>query len=605
MASAALALARRRPIRRVAFHAIVQRNTSIRDAVPHRTRTDVWLLASLAVAAGVLALSYWRLYYGVDFTDEAYYMAVPLRFAQGARPFIDETTPAQQTAALLLYPIVATYDAVVGVEGIILFGRHLSFLFSCGLASCVYVGIRPFARTSAEAVIPSLVPVAFVPFSLPDPSYNTLGSGFLVAGIFLGLRFVATRQKAFVAAAGLAHGLAVFSYPPLLLPALAFLSTLALMQRDARLRTVATYGLPALVPITVLGLIVVNAGIQNVRSVYASAQRFGERPEGGGVEKVGAVISDVAHLAVHSPLVIAAILTLATCLRFRPAIAFWIAASLPLLVFLRVGARHVSDSLEYVTVYGLSALPLFFFVGRTQPERTVFLVAWPAAFVGGLATAWASANGRISFGLGFAAAPIVTTLLLACLCDRGRRFVALFAGTTVVAALLIMQFGYVYRDGAFSSLGSPIGSGPFAGIHTTSERKRFVEMLTRDLRTLSPSTCEILFYDEFPAGYLLASSRPETNAVFELIVPRAQRVGYRSVLLRYYKAQSRLPDVIVRMTSVPGIALTMPLTRSDPLDRLVAESGAYILTEKRRRYAIYTHRTAGCREAPEHATRPA
>ena len=385
--------------------------------MPELTRNRKSLLASLFVAVAVLGVSYWRLYYGVDFTDEAYYMAVPFRFVQGAEPFIDETTPSQQTAGLLLYPVVAAYDALVGTQAVILFARHLNLLFSCVVAACVFVGLRPFTRTSAEAVIPSLLPIAFVPFSLPDPSYNNLGNGFLVAGIFLGLRYFATRERWWLAAAGVAHGLAVFVYPTLLLPALVFVSTLSLMRRDLSLRVLAGYVGPALVPIAVLGGIVISAGYHNVRAVYGNASDFGQ--QGGGFEKALMVIEYLARLALDSPLVIAAIVILVVCSLIRPAMAYWVAAFFPLLVFIDAGARPGAVSMEYVTMYGLCALPLCLFV-RGEPERTVFLVAWPAAFVGGLATAWTSGNGGIAFGIGFAAAPIVTTLLLACLCERGR-----------------------------------------------------------------------------------------------------------------------------------------------------------------------------------------
>ena len=37
----------------------------------------------------VIIAAYWRLYYSVEFTDEAFYVAIPYRFVLGDRPFID------------------------------------------------------------------------------------------------------------------------------------------------------------------------------------------------------------------------------------------------------------------------------------------------------------------------------------------------------------------------------------------------------------------------------------------------------------------------------------------------------------------------------------
>src|ERR1051326_3846489 len=101
----------------------------------HARPIDRWTLAATAFAVVVLGLTYWRVLYGVDFTDEAYYVAVPLRFVLGARPYIDETTPSQQTAALLMYPFIAAYHAAAGLGGIVLFARSLHFLFACAVAA--------------------------------------------------------------------------------------------------------------------------------------------------------------------------------------------------------------------------------------------------------------------------------------------------------------------------------------------------------------------------------------------------------------------------------------------------------------------------------------
>ncbi len=54
------------------------------------------LLATFVSAA--IALGYWRLFYGVDFTDEAWYVAVPYRFVLGGTPYVDELSVPQTTA---------------------------------------------------------------------------------------------------------------------------------------------------------------------------------------------------------------------------------------------------------------------------------------------------------------------------------------------------------------------------------------------------------------------------------------------------------------------------------------------------------------------------
>ena len=63
---------------------------------------------ALAAAFATLFLSWHRLYYGVDFTDEAFYVALPLRFALGDIPLKDEQSLAQ-FAGVLVLPLVRLF----------------------------------------------------------------------------------------------------------------------------------------------------------------------------------------------------------------------------------------------------------------------------------------------------------------------------------------------------------------------------------------------------------------------------------------------------------------------------------------------------------------
>lgn len=84
-----------------------------------------WMgLGSFALVA---AFSYLRLYFGVDLTDESYYVALPVSFANGYRPFQDEIEMGQ-FAGLLLTPFIRLYLSILdSKEGVVLFARHLYF----------------------------------------------------------------------------------------------------------------------------------------------------------------------------------------------------------------------------------------------------------------------------------------------------------------------------------------------------------------------------------------------------------------------------------------------------------------------------------------------
>src|SRR5580704_16875002 len=108
-----------------------------------RSKLGHGLLAAFTL--GALTLSYWRLFYGVDFTDAAWYVAVPYRFVLGGRPYVDELSVPQTTAAVILYPFLWAYHAIAGRTGMVLFVRHLHFLVALGVGAAVTLSLRRLA----------------------------------------------------------------------------------------------------------------------------------------------------------------------------------------------------------------------------------------------------------------------------------------------------------------------------------------------------------------------------------------------------------------------------------------------------------------------------
>jgi hypothetical protein len=172
-----------------------------------------------AVMISAIGATYWRIYYGVDFTDESYYVAVPYRLVRGANVFTDDNAVAQGFVSLMVYPFFRAYYSVAGITGIVLFARHLQFFFSLGVAAVVAYSLRA-ALTTSRAALAALPAVLFVPFNIHGLSYDSLGSGFFTAGCLLGFRALAGDAGApHALGAGVCLGLAAFAYQPLLVPA--------------------------------------------------------------------------------------------------------------------------------------------------------------------------------------------------------------------------------------------------------------------------------------------------------------------------------------------------------------------------------------------------
>ncbi len=139
-------------------------------------------LACLYVA--VLALLAYRLTIGVDLSDELYYVTFLDGWLKDGLGH-SENLEVHQSAALLVLPAARLYTWIVGSErGLVLFLRFIFLAMACTASVCQYRFIRR-VRDEAVAVSSALLVLCFLPFSLPAPSYNTIGMFGMVSALAL------------------------------------------------------------------------------------------------------------------------------------------------------------------------------------------------------------------------------------------------------------------------------------------------------------------------------------------------------------------------------------------------------------------------------------
>ena len=539
-----------------------------------------------AITLVVVAVAYWRLYYGIDFTDESFYVAVPYRFVLGARPFVDDTGIQDQTAALLVYPFIRAYYAAAGVTGIVLYMRHLQLLFSLAVALAVVTSLRA-ALGGRNALIVALAAIAFVPFNIHGLGYNALASGLFTAGTLLAFR---ARSRAAAAVAGACLGLAAFAYPPLAIPvALAVVVRIVLARRAVASFVVTAAGLPLLGAAALVALVGARPILDDYRSAHAN---FGE---GGGMAKLRQITVHEWTSWHHWYLVLAALALLALLWRWQRRLAPLALLALPFLV-LPSRPGFYSASLEYVARYGWLALPLYLLIRRRPAARLLLSSVWLPSLAAGLTTAYSSANGGVNFGVGFFPASIVTSVFLVWSLEDARfpRAATAIPALTVLVVLLVLGMP-VYRDGPISRLHARVASGPYAGLLTSYGKRAFLTRLQSDLEPL-PSSCRIAFFNDFPAGYLLTRAQPDTNSTWTFSVSQANTRSYQSALVGYYRRRG-YPDVAVVMHRIPyapdqGSRLEHYTPRAPLLVALRRQR--FTLVRRRPDYAIYVRPSGGC-----------
>lgn len=486
-------------------------------------------VASATVSSLVAALgfTFYKLHFGVDFDDEAFYLAMPYRFVLGDVPFVDYLD-LQQTAAFLTYPLVKVWYALHGdLDGIVLFHRRLYYAYSLLVGWTVFLCFRR-RHGALAASAAGVLPILFVPLCIPTLSYITLAMGFMSLGLyFVWMSRDCAHPHGYELLAGGSHALACLAFPPYAAGVLLFFGILMLSPSASRPRTLLCYGAPVVIVGTVTGAFLLALGPEHV----AEALRVNSTSAGGGLGKLRIVMAQFLA-SVRQPWLLVGWIALGMGLaRWRPAPARWLFALWPLVVWwsLKPVPEHMS-TMPFVSLYALSA-PLIWWADPGRRDGRLLMLIWVPSVAFGALSAWGAANGFVNSSIGLAPGAVVTSFLLVSLVAGGEEpprapWSLLRLAPLVLVGLVLVGATHraVYRDARLSRLDSRVGSGPYAGLYTRAANRQLLEQLGSDLLALERPAGRILVYNGFAAGYLLTSMRPATPFVWLFPMARMRPV---------------------------------------------------------------------------------
>lgn len=509
----------------------------------------------------ITAAAYVRLFMGVDFLDESGYVSIPYTFNLGARPFFDELATGQNVGILLI-PFVKAYTFFQPqADGLVLGFRHLYFLLALYTAGRIFLFCRKFIR-SEPGVLVALIPLAFIPFSIPNLSYNSVGSLCLLLGMVHSLQLLLVRSRPALDSALSAFfwGLASYAYPTLItVTGPAALYTLARLHvrypKKARKSPFLSFLAVGLAWLVFVLACIQYSGVENIQRTISYYRIFGTNF--GGWEKLRWILINVAENGVYFIAFFAAGIGIWLSGFQNRALQLLMWILLCVLIYFGFGAPNtIVPPMSAIGCFGL--LPLGFLFKCEVSKQAELKVFWLLSMFSGLVCAWTSSNGFVNASLGMVSAAVLNLFFVAAFVEESSNTVNRkfgFAAFTAVFVSFLMWtcFRYVYPSDQINRMTVTVRSGAFGGLRTTPERSTFIEDLSRDLESRRPQAQSVIFFNDFPGGYLLSNLARRAHSVWTPaagILPQffAERA---KIILGFYNDPSKLPDLAVFI--VPGL----------------------------------------------------
>lgn len=534
-----------------------------------------------------LAALVFRMTLGIDLGDESYYAAFIdgwLKTGLGGNAFL----MVHQTAALLVYPFAYLYSEVRGdADGLVLFLRFVYLALAAASALCLYRAVA-LHRGRTLATLATILSLLFIPFSLPAPSYNTIGMYALVAALSL---FACGYTRSLEAAGD--SGLSLLSpvlwlsafwwavgctaYPPLIAPLVALLVlSFAFLHAKPERRWLLRYALACAVMLALAFVVLwVALGHAHLLQMLRFTNAFNNVSGGIGGKVRTALDAFAAHPRLALICLAATVLSALRCLRAsRWRLLCDIGTGLLVIAVATAPApTFYSRTHDLVLVLALSGIfhGARELIRRTGERRTrVLALLYVVSLLGGIATAAMAFNGLFNFPIG---GLLAATLALA-IPERSTRpeRAAGYAITALAcAAMAATAFTTYYGQiGSFAYRHSVrVGQGAFAGLRTDADQAVFIERLGAAIERQQGCGTRFAVLGTGPGFYLLTSMSPSTVSSWNF--PGDARNFATDTLRAFYQVPKNRPDVIV----VNNWQWATPLSSSD---RALLER--YALAEK-------------------------
>lgn len=534
------------------------------------------------IALVVLSSTFARLFFGVEFTDESQYVAQIVGPLIGGEAFLTDRL-FQQSGSLLATPFAFIYLQLVGsTTGIVLFLRLLFFATSTLTALVLFKTLSKRISSEAALAIGSLS-VAYIPFIIPNVSYNTMAVLLTTMSLALARLLVENKRKLIACCLAATVALGIFSYPPLFI---AYLLLFLFYFRNKVVRPLLWYAAGwSLLFMAALAWPVFRIGLTELKQNLSIAQSVSL------LTFTDKIKISINYLNLLAPSWVFAGATLLVCITLSLFKKSYELAALPILsVFYIFVADHSTvDMNPGFVIYGTILVLIFTTIHKIQNhEKPIVNIEVSVALVAGIIMGTTSGNGMLNAALGFS---IALLFIFESFIVKNLRFPWL-AWISAVSIFCCAQWTFFYREGQLATLNHQVESGPYFGLLTSQTKGDFLLQIEADLNSLPKNANSILSYDSFPAGYLFKTIRPLTFMYY--MHPASMTPSIRPFLTQMFSMDSNLPDVVLEMTAVPVTENSVFFIKdpnkniyNDPFWNFIKNNRNYRQFIQRQHYTIY------------------
>ena len=514
-------------------------------------KQNLWFLAGLL---GIALILFWRCFYSVNTTDEAFYIGTVYRLWDGDGILTDEWMPSQQLCSFWLYPFYALFRLLLGSnDGMILAFRLLYIVFQLCISGYLYKKLKGFGYVS---FFPSFFYLLSTAFNINNLSYNTMANSCLAALLVTLAMMERPDWKncilcgVFASIIVMANPYAVFAY--VLYGVACVLLSVILKKKEAvpvavQFSTFAKMSVTAAVVAVVFMIFTLqNSTIKEIMENLPYIIGDQEHQQRWGVK-----ISDYFRYfrehylgCVIVPLA-ASLMALVDKKRVQHGIFYMgisVVSVLPYMIYHGILSEYVPINLVTVPICFLG-IPAF--VVSKERHCKAFYVWYLPAMVYPFIVQITSNTGPLAVSAAFVSAGAASVFLTASWAKEQELKIAKYAvwGTIILqlAMMLVLRMTYVWADAPMSALDTKVERGAAKGLYTTAEDVQRYNEMYDDLDSLDMKEDDgFLVVGADPLLYLYADREVASYSTWQVFTNETR-------LYRYYEihnGEGKFPEVV-------------------------------------------------------------